>query len=231
MASWQKHPLIALLAILAFGGYCLYLGMQYSSAAAGEQTTTAHVYRHDTIEHTNCSYNFTVDGIAYGGSDCSRGIPLGHSDATVYYDPSKPSINSLNEFGVASQRWYLYGALDICAGCVLFGVVVFWGAYKKSTPRISISSVPMMGVSRLLKSWATPPASLPMASSFCDCRSDFGDTPLGDIDGLRNDGDDRAIRVADRPYRKVEGSQPRRHRDRDLLSNRLALSNTSAEQI
>src|SRR5882672_3429825 len=29
----------------------------------------------------------------------------------------------------------------------------------------------MMAVSRLLKSWAMPPASRPIASIFCDCRS------------------------------------------------------------
>ena len=33
------------------------------------------------------------------------------------------------------------------------------------------SMKPSMDVSRLLKSWATPPASRPMLSSFCDCRS------------------------------------------------------------
>ena len=132
MASWQKHPLTALLLVLVFGGYCIYRAMQYSGAAAGEQTTTAQVYRHDTIKHTNCTYNFTVDGKPYSGGDCPGSIPLGHSDATVYYDSSKPSINSLSEFGAASQRWYLYAAWSICSGCVLFGVVVLGGAYKKS---------------------------------------------------------------------------------------------------
>ena len=34
----------------------------------------------------------------------------------------------------------------------------------------SSAAWPLMMVSRLLKSWAMPPASLPMASIFCDCR-------------------------------------------------------------
>ena len=33
------------------------------------------------------------------------------------------------------------------------------------------SVCPMMAVSRLLKSWATPPARMPTASIFCECRS------------------------------------------------------------
>ena len=37
-----------------------------------------------------------------------------------------------------------------------------------SRPRLTY---PMMAVSMLLKSWATPPASWPMASIFCDWRS------------------------------------------------------------
>ena len=35
----------------------------------------------------------------------------------------------------------------------------------------SVSVVPVITVSMLLKSCATPPVSLPMASSFCDCCS------------------------------------------------------------
>ena len=38
-------------------------------------------------------------------------------------------------------------------------------------PSVKISLYPMMTVSRLLKSWATPPARRPIASIFCDCRS------------------------------------------------------------
>ncbi len=41
-----------------------------------------------------------------------------------------------------------------------------------ATRRLRISSLyPRMTVRRLLKSWATPPASRPTASIFCDCRS------------------------------------------------------------
>ncbi|MGB0063249.1 MAG: hypothetical protein WBP85_02295 [Terracidiphilus sp.] len=130
--SWQKHPLICLLSILAFGAYCIDRAMQYSSAEPGEQSTIAHVHQYGTALHTNCTYDFAVDGITYSGSDCTRGIRSGYFDATVYYDPSRPSINSLDEFGTASKRWYQYAALSICSGCIIFGIVVWWGAYKQS---------------------------------------------------------------------------------------------------
>jgi hypothetical protein len=130
--SWEKHPLICLLSILAFGAYCIGRAMQYGSAAPGEQSTIAHVDKHGTAKHTYCAYNFTVDGIAYKGGDCPRRIPSGHSDETVYYDPSKPSFNSLDEFGAASRHWYQWAALSIGPGCLIFGVVVWWGGYKKS---------------------------------------------------------------------------------------------------
>ena len=132
MASWQKHPLRALLLILVFGAYCIYRAMQYSSAAAGEQTTIAHVHEYNVVLRANCFYHFTVDGIAYSGSDCARGIRSGYFDATVYCDPSRPSVNSLDEFGAASKRWYESAAWGIGPGCFIFGMVIWWGAYKKS---------------------------------------------------------------------------------------------------
>ena len=44
-------------------------------------------------------------------------------------------------------------------------------AVRRRTPDASASHQPLITVSRLLKSWATPPASWPIASIFCDCRS------------------------------------------------------------
>jgi hypothetical protein len=40
-----------------------------------------------------------------------------------------------------------------------------------STSRSASARLPVIAVSRLLKSWATPPARRPTASIFCDCRS------------------------------------------------------------
>jgi len=131
-ASWGKHPLTCLLIILAFGAYCIDRAMQYSSSAPSEQSTIAHVYRFKGYKRMHCSYNFTVAGTAYLGGDCPWSTPYGHFDATVYYDPSKPSINSLDEFGAASKRWYQWAAASICSGCIIFGIVIWWGAFKKS---------------------------------------------------------------------------------------------------
>ena len=132
MASWQKHPLSALLSILVFGAYCIYRAMQYGSAEADEQTTIAHVHEYNGVSRANCLYHFTVDGKAYSGGDCRWGTRSGYFDATVYYDPSRPSINSLSEFGAASKHWYQWAAWSMGSGCLIFGMVVWWGAYKKS---------------------------------------------------------------------------------------------------
>jgi hypothetical protein len=130
--SWVRHPLISLLIVLSFGGYCIYRAMQYASAESGERSTITHVYKRDTIKHSYCDYSFTVDGVAYGGRDCPQGIASGYSDATVYYDSSDPSMNTLEEFGAASKRWYQYAALCLCGGCIGIGFVVLRGADANS---------------------------------------------------------------------------------------------------
>jgi hypothetical protein len=130
--SWEKHPLISLLIVFSFGGYCIYRAMQYDNAMSGERSTITHVHKYDNIKHSYCEYSFTVDGVAYGGRDCPQGIASGYSDASVYYDPSNPSMNALEEFGVASKRWYQYAALCLCVGCIAIGFVLFGGTYANS---------------------------------------------------------------------------------------------------
>ena len=130
--SWVRHPLISLLIVLSAGGYCIYRAMQYDSAESGERSTITHVYKYGTIKHSRCDYSFTVDGVAYKGGDCPQGIASGYSDATVYYDPSNPSINALEEFGAVSKRWYQYAALCICVGFIAIGFFVLRGIAANS---------------------------------------------------------------------------------------------------
>jgi hypothetical protein len=129
--SWEKHPLISLLCIFSFGGYCIYRAIQYTSAMPDERSTITHVHKVDTIKHAYCDYSFTVDGVAYiyKGRDCPQGIAIGYSDVTVYYDQSNPSLNTLEEFGAASKRWYQYAAVSICFGCIAIGLLVLRAAY------------------------------------------------------------------------------------------------------
>jgi hypothetical protein len=119
-----------MLPVVAFvgAGFCVHQARQYASAAPNERTTTAHVvsvyhsiFRGLRFNFYTCSYNFTVDGSLHIGlRDCPQWIiddalkrgylgsgktPTG-TDATVYYDPADPSVNSLLEFSAESQIAY-----------------------------------------------------------------------------------------------------------------------------
>ena len=79
------------------------------------------IFRGLRFDYYSCSYNFRVDGSFYIGlRDCpqwiiddavkgkylgSGKVPTG-TDATVYYDPADPSVNSLLEFSAESQIVY-----------------------------------------------------------------------------------------------------------------------------
>ena len=134
-----------MLPIIVFAGaaFCIYHARQYASAAPNERTTTAHVlsvyhsvFRSLRFNYYSCSYNFTVNGSLHIGlrdcpqwivDDATKGGYLGSgkapagTDATVYYDPADPSVNSLLEFNAESQIWYRWtvpwvglGALIVC---------------------------------------------------------------------------------------------------------------------
>lgn len=119
-----------ILSILVFVcvGICVYKAREYASAAPNERTTTAHVvsiyhsiFRGLRFNYYSCSYNFSIDGSLYVGlrdcpqwiiDDAVRGkylasgtVPTG-TDATVYYAPADPSVNSLLEFNAESQIVY-----------------------------------------------------------------------------------------------------------------------------
>lgn len=127
-------------------GLCIYKARQYASAVPNERTTVAHVvsvyhsiFRGLRFNYYSCSYNFSVDGSLYTGlRDCpqwiidyavkgkylgSDGVPTG-TDATVYYDPADPSVNSLLEFSAEAKVAYQTAVPWICVGLVMiFGYV------------------------------------------------------------------------------------------------------------
>lgn len=88
-----------------------------------------------------CSYNFSVDGVDYSNSgriselsvdDSVKAelreytdVPLKFS-ATVYYDSSNPSINSLTEYGAMSEDQYRMATILIGIG-LTFIMLVFLG--------------------------------------------------------------------------------------------------------
>jgi Protein of unknown function (DUF3592) len=120
----------AILALLVFvgAGFCVYQARRYAIAAPNARTTTAHVvsvyhsiFRGLRFNYYSCSYDFSIDGSLYLGlrdcpqwiiDDAVKGRHLGSAavwagaDATVYFDPANPSLNSLLDFRTESQIQY-----------------------------------------------------------------------------------------------------------------------------
>jgi hypothetical protein len=147
-ASWKSIAGSMILgAIIAFalGGVCIYEAKQYDALAPHESTATAHLnirYQYNRDRRSwrpKCDYSFSVEGTTYRGSEnCPRqsadnplkgeildfsGVLL-NSSATVYYDPSDPSTNSLTEYGAKSEISYLYAKLSFGVGAMLVFLIV-----------------------------------------------------------------------------------------------------------
>ena len=158
--SWKTgagRSLIVSVLAFACSGICIHRARQYASLAPGERTTTAYdVQRHYHFMHgfrfnySSCDYIFSVDGWVYSGNgDCpqpgaddsnqerpadSAGVLPG-SIATVYYDPSNPSINGLTEFNARSEAEYRYAILWIGVGVLMILSVVFIAALTANENR------------------------------------------------------------------------------------------------
>jgi len=102
-----------------------------------------------------CSYNFSVDGESYSSSgyiselsvdDSIKAelrkyidVPLKFS-ATVYYDPSNPSINSLTEYGAMSVDQYRMSTILIGIG-VMFIMFAVLGAVLTAKSKIGSGGI------------------------------------------------------------------------------------------
>jgi hypothetical protein len=140
---WSMLPIVAFVG----AGFCIYQARQYASAAPNERTTTAHVvtvyhsiFRSLRFNYYSCSYNFTLDGSLHTGlRDCPQWIvddaikggylgsgtaPTG-TDATVYYDPTDPSVNSLLEFSAERQIWYRWAVPWVGLGALFMFFFAF----------------------------------------------------------------------------------------------------------
>jgi hypothetical protein len=142
---------LAVIAAFAYGGFCIYVAMQYSAIAPNQITTTAYMFvtggstRNDIFDVSDCNYSFTVDGRRHGGdgpcpkqsgdnaynSDEGRIRGLGGSGlakATVYYDPADPSNNGLTDFNARSEASYLSAKVSIGLGILLILLMVLGAA-------------------------------------------------------------------------------------------------------
>lgn len=122
--SWKTgvgRSLILAVVASACGGFEIYNARQFAKAAPGERTTTipeASVHCRETYailgflrgSRYSCGYSFDVIGTSYHGRAY---CPQPSGSATVYYNPAAPSLNSLLEFGVASEQEYREATLWI----------------------------------------------------------------------------------------------------------------------
>jgi len=133
------------LVLFALGIFGFVEARQDAHAAGHETSTTADVTRRydsgvvSANGNTNpkylCSYDFTVDGQFYHGSGCPdsgfddsiKGQLLDQVGriqrikATVYYDSTDPSVNSLQRLGPSSDRYSRGGVFFICLGVLALG--------------------------------------------------------------------------------------------------------------
>ncbi len=153
------YSLFFALLFAAFGGTYISKAMRLASAARNEKTaTTDHLFiQHRAVgplfemilhgfrsDKYVCSYEFSIDKGTYRGSDECTGLgdnnrgkgrspdvtgTIPGANLTVYYNSVNPSMNSLLEFDVASEReyrgagfWIVLGALGLFS--FIFGLVL-----------------------------------------------------------------------------------------------------------
>jgi hypothetical protein len=141
--SWKDfdgRSLFPLIVFFVFGGIDIHRATQFTDAVPSERTTIAHnVHIHqrryffNLLPVNNCKYDFSIDNRSLRGdgvcpdistydlikvelSNSVRDLP--GPDATVYYDPADPSINSLTEFSARRETEYRNGIGWIGLGIV-----------------------------------------------------------------------------------------------------------------
>ncbi len=139
----KAHSLILAVLVFFIAGSFIYKSRKFASAAPRERASTAqdvsiyhHVFRGLRFNYYSCTYNFSVDGSFHIGlSDCPQGIAddvvkgraSAEANATVYYDPTDPSVNSLLEFSAASENAY-----RVALPWIGFGVlIIFFFAFGR----------------------------------------------------------------------------------------------------
>jgi len=144
---FRKARSLILAALVFFlAGTFIYKSRELARAAPRERTITAqdvsvshHIFRGLRFNYYSCTYNFNVNGSFHIGlSDCPQGIAdavKGRSansakasketNATVYYDPADPSVNSLLEFSAASENAYRVSVPWIAFGLLLIFFFAF----------------------------------------------------------------------------------------------------------
>jgi hypothetical protein len=98
-----------------------------------EQETTCLITAHETSNHNQYRYSFTVLGRPYTGiSQSPTDSAVVGEQMKVYFDPDDPTTNSLEDFSLASRRDF--GPLPLLVGGIL-AVAGFIGMTKMRSKR------------------------------------------------------------------------------------------------
>ena len=151
-----SRSLILLIAVFICAGFRIYNAGQLARAAPNEKTAAAHVvsvehhvFRYLRFNFYSRGYTFSVDGSFYvENQECPHGIAddaargkysdAGTSmdiNATVYYDPTDPSVNSLLEFNTESESYYRQAVTLSCVGGLIIFFFVFGGLLDAADKR------------------------------------------------------------------------------------------------
>lgn len=149
--NWKTvsgRSLLLLVVYFVLFGIIIHKAIQFADAASTEKTTVTynasmhigyHSYHFYFIKDYTCNYDFMVVNVSYSGdgpcpnraaddpikvrlSGSSQILPI--QNATVYYDPSNPSLNSLTEFSVRSKAVYQEAILPIGIGAIILVFVI-----------------------------------------------------------------------------------------------------------
>jgi hypothetical protein len=160
MVSWKSgssgRSLMWAVLVVVGVGVITHRAREFASAVQNERTTTAHIFAvHHNIfrglrfNYYSCNYTFTVDGSFHLGlSDCPTSIvdetiertqsgstDSAGTDASVYYDPANPALNSLLEFSAASENAYRVAAPWICLGALIIFFFVLGKLFDSNEKR------------------------------------------------------------------------------------------------
>jgi hypothetical protein len=153
----KARSLILAVPVFVLAGHFIYKAREFASTAPREKTTAArdvsvyhHIFRGLRFNYYSCTYDFSVAGSFYLGlADCPQKIAddaakgkysssagvLTRADATVYYDPADPSLNSLLEFNAASENEDRVAAPWICLGVLIIFFFVLGKLFDSNEKR------------------------------------------------------------------------------------------------
>lgn len=131
--DWKSWNALFMAAPFAIGLVFVWSNFaRYHAIAERQQFTTGAVTAFEASNHNQCRYTFEISGRRCSGrwSSSTETASVGQ-EVRVYFDPTDPATNSLEDFEVASRRQrglLLFLIVEICG---IVGLIVI--AKRRST--------------------------------------------------------------------------------------------------